>query len=290
MDLSVDFVVGNQMTFSSYPGMLSSLDDFYIMNSGLTMIQTTNSIYNTTLYKLVVPQALLAWQRVRAANAMAPDGQTWYNTVGRENSGTYNNQYMVINYNLFKPGQPLQNGTLWVCEQIPGTVIGADLTWTLERGYFSSYNVPYFYDIYVASGYPAVVEKYGVGYSYQLAPRAEIFRRDQATVSDLDTLKALMRYNDYLNDPYANKNPMAAICSRGDLITPTPQLGGCYDTKVTNYELQSLLQSEAINGPTQSHNLPAFQWTPNFDKMASHFGEPVVFDFDFVSMEPQFTS
>jgi len=226
MDLQADFLSARKMTFSSYPGMLSSLDDFYIMDSGLTMIQTTNSIYNTTLYDLVVPESLLAWHRVRAANAMAADGETWFNIVGEYNSGTYNNQYMVINYNLFKPETPLQNGTLWVCEQIPGSVVGADLTWTLERGYFSSYNVPYFYDIYVASGYPAVVDKFGYSYSYQLAPRAEIFRRDQGKVHDLESMKAMMRYNDFKHDPYAKGNPMSAICSRGDLMT-NPQLGGC---------------------------------------------------------------
>lgn len=37
--------------------------------------------------------------------------------------------------------------------------------------------------------------------SYQLAPRATIFRRDAGKVTDLETLKRLMRSNDYQNDP-----------------------------------------------------------------------------------------
>lgn len=55
-----------------------------------------------------------------------------------------NNQYMVVDYKLFSPGQPLVPNTLWVVEQIPGLVVGSCLTLQLERGYFPSYNIPNF--------------------------------------------------------------------------------------------------------------------------------------------------
>lgn len=45
------------------------------------------------------------------------------------------------------------------------------------------------------SGYPEVVAKMGTDFSYQLAPRAKIFRRDEGKVVDLDTMKHIMRYN-----------------------------------------------------------------------------------------------
>lgn len=81
------------MSFSSYPGMLSSLDDFYAMHeTSLAVTQTTNGLYNTSLYDVVVPEALPAWHRVRAANALAADGHSWAAILARHNSGTYNNQ------------------------------------------------------------------------------------------------------------------------------------------------------------------------------------------------------
>ena len=66
-----------------------SLDDYYQLSSGLVMLQTTNHIYNTRLYDLVIPQSLFAWQRVRVANMMAHSGREWYNVVRMYNSGIY---------------------------------------------------------------------------------------------------------------------------------------------------------------------------------------------------------
>lgn len=48
----------------------------------------------------------------------------------------------------------------------------------------------------------------------------------------MESMKYLMRYNDYKNDPYSLGNPMNAICSRADLQSP-PRAGGCFDTKVS---------------------------------------------------------
>jgi hypothetical protein len=73
---------------------------------------------------------------VRLASALARDGKEWQDIVGRYNSGTYTNQYVVINLNLFKPGQPLPDGFLYVGEQLPGYYIYIDATDILIRGYW----------------------------------------------------------------------------------------------------------------------------------------------------------
>ena len=43
--------------------------------------------------------------------------------------------------------QDLQAGLMWVAEQIPGLTAAADMTATLERGYWPSYNVPFFREV-----------------------------------------------------------------------------------------------------------------------------------------------
>ena len=64
-----------------------------------------------------------------------------------------NNQYLVVDFGRFTPGEALAEGTLWIIEQVPGLVESGDATAELERGYFPSYNVPYFSTIYDRSGY-----------------------------------------------------------------------------------------------------------------------------------------
>ena len=49
-------------------------------------------------------------------------------------SGTYNNQYMVIDLKQINLNKEIKNGALWVIEQIPGLVEGADQTDVLRTG------------------------------------------------------------------------------------------------------------------------------------------------------------
>ncbi|KAK3755108.1 hypothetical protein QZH41_017928, partial [Actinostola sp. cb2023] len=174
----------------------------------------------------------------------------YYFNLKDSSTGTYNNQYMILDLKLVELNKTLHDNALWVVEQIPTYVASGDQTEILRLGYWPSYNVPFYEKVYNLSGYPEFVEKHGTSYSYQLAPRAKIFRRDQATVHDMDTMKHIMRYNDYKHDPYSANNPTNAICARGDLNPDNPLADGCYDAKVTDFFMAQSLVSTAISGPT----------------------------------------
>lgn len=277
----------NRLSFSSYPGFLESLDDFYILSSGLILLQTTNSVYNKTLLKLVVPETLLAWQRVRVANMMAQGGKEWSQLFSMYNSGTYNNQYMVLDLKKVTLKKSIDKGALYVVEQIPTYVEYSDQTNILRKGYWASYNIPFHQTVYNWSGYPLLVHKLGLDYSYDLAPRAKIFRRDQGTVTDMASMKHIMRYNNYKVDPYSKGDPCSTICCREDLNEASPSPGGCYDTKVSDIFLASQYKAYAISGPTVQNGLPPFNWNRFNDTL--HQGMPDVFDFDFVTMKPILT-
>ena len=45
-------------------GELSSDDDFYLLDSGLAVLQTTNDIRNASLYDLLDFRSVVSWQRV----------------------------------------------------------------------------------------------------------------------------------------------------------------------------------------------------------------------------------
>uniref|UniRef100_A0A7S2S049 Phospholipase B-like n=1 Tax=Mucochytrium quahogii TaxID=96639 RepID=A0A7S2S049_9STRA len=291
-DYNDNSTAARKISFSSYPGFLESLDDFYMLGSGLAWTQTTNPVIDHSVYKHVKPESLLAWQRVRVASAMAHTGKEWYQALKREYSGTYENQYMVVDFNLYKPNQPIADNTLWVIEEMPGLVVGRDQTSKLRLGYWPSYNVPYYREIFKRSGYVDMEKKHGNFFTYSLAPRGELFRRDQGEVSDLKSFEDLMRSNDYKTDPYSFdgkvENPLYAICSRGDLSLNGSEPTGCYDTKVSSYNFGVLEQkAQIINGPTSRYsgnNLPAFTWDEFPER--PHMGLPHVYEFDFIVTKP----
>ena len=49
-------------------------------------------------------------------------------------TGTYNNQYMIVDLKKVTLDWQLADDTLWVIEQIPGLVVGADQTTVLRAG------------------------------------------------------------------------------------------------------------------------------------------------------------
>lgn len=81
-------------------------------------------------------------------------------------------------------GVPLQPGTLWINEQVPGFTRSEDVTGVILRngGYWPSYNVPYNGFIYNISGFWTAYQKFGDQYSYLNCPRAKIFARDYPKV------------------------------------------------------------------------------------------------------------
>ena len=153
-DKSSGVVAAVSMTLSSYPASLFSGDDYYTMSSGLAMLETTIGNNNATLYQLYVkPTTVLEWMRNLLANRMAASGAEWVAIYRQYNSGSYNNENFIVDYNRFTPGQPLPDGVLWVADQVPGLIVAADLTYQLrETTYLPSYNSPIFPAVFNISG------------------------------------------------------------------------------------------------------------------------------------------
>jgi hypothetical protein len=278
------------VSFSSYPGTTSSVDDYYVTDTGLSIIETTNSIFNLALYKATTPQTLLYWVRVMVATRLADNGEDWVNMFAKYNSGTYNNQWMVLDLKRFTPGQNLVPGTLWIAEQIPGQVGVKDVTEVLKFGYWPSYNVPSIKEIFVASGYPEAVEKQGPAMnSYQNCVRAQIFRQRQSNVGDMPAFMHMMQYNNYKVDPIEQGNPVYAIASRGDLYPGTKaQCFGAIDAKLSSYSMYSNgRQVIAYSGPTPQQQPFDFANTNGTGINCRSAGMPQVYDFEWQHFTPQ---
>ncbi|XP_014444515.1 putative phospholipase B-like 2 [Tupaia chinensis] len=290
-------VPSNKLVFSSYPGTIFSCDDFYILSSGLVALETTIGNKNPALWKYVRPEgSVLEWVRNVVANRLALDGDSWADVFKRFNSGTYNNQWMIVDYKAFVPGGPSpQSRVLTILEQIPGMVVVADKTSELyQKSYWASYNIPSFEAVFNASGLQDLVAQYGDWFSYDRSPRAQIFRRNQSLVYDIDSMVQLMRYNDFLHDPLSlckvcspQPNGENAISARSDLNPangsyPFPALQqrshGGIDVKVTSMSLAKTLSLVAASGPTWDQ-VPPFQWSTSAFSHLLHMGHPDLWKF-----------
>ncbi|KAM9972578.1 hypothetical protein ACTFIR_011945 [Dictyostelium discoideum] len=272
--------------FSGYPATIASLDDFYLLDTKLVVLETTNGLNNNDLYYLIKPESVLTWMRVIIANRLANGGQSWCETFERENSGTYNNQWMIVDYNKFVPGVKVRDGTLFVLEQVPGYIEFADVTNVLRTGYWPSYNIPYFETIFNMSGFNDELTDSSDYEAYEEDARSQIFRRDANKVYSLTDFQAIMRYNDFQNDPLSHGDAANQISSRFDLNSPDSQdydaFGGV-DSKVTSFSLVNQLLVIAQSGPTHDQE-PPFQWSSaNWSNIYPSIGMPNLYDFGWVN-------
>ncbi|PRP75486.1 hypothetical protein PROFUN_10664 [Planoprotostelium fungivorum] len=288
----LNFSVGaSAVSYSSYPGIIPSNDDFFVTSQELIVTETTNDVYNMSLYDSVTTQTVPYFIRVTVANRMATTAKQWVDTFGLYNSGTYNNQWIIVDMKKFKKGERIEEGTLWVVEQIPGYLYGQDQSEHLQRtGYWASYNIPYYPFVYNISGYTQLNDTTNSS-SYENCARAKIFRRDHNKVVDLDSMKDMMRYNEYQTDPLSLGDACRGIAARCDLNVgnePHSLNGrsafGAIDGKIA--VAGEGMRAHIVSGPTWDYQ-PPFAWTKQWENH-TRIGLPKVFDFPWIVKEPHF--
>jgi hypothetical protein len=275
------------VSMSAVAGTIASGDDWYHTSNMMAIQETTNDYYNNALFQYVVPETASEFLRVMVGTFLATSGPEWVELFQYNNSGTYCNQWMVLDYKLYTRGDlgdAMQDNLLWVAEQIPGNVTSADVTPILrDASYWASFNIPYFPNIYNVSGFEQLFQEYGPVFSYTKYARPEIFKRNQTDVRDLTSMRAMMRYNNWQHDTLSwipecsnctpRGSPWLAISSRGDLVNATvlpvnpsyamqfmrAPMGGI-DSKITSYSMMIQGMGNVICGPTYDQQ-PVF----NFD-------------------------
>jgi len=297
-------VPGQHITFSSYPATFQSGDDYYqIAPSSLLVVETTIENNNSSLWQYVVPNTILEWMRINLANRLTDNGGDWVKIFSEYNSGTYNNEWMVLDYKLFTPGSVPPLGTFTVLEQMPGPyIVYADMTsWLIQYGYWASYNRPYFAEIYNISNQWALYYEYGEHYSWNNTARAEIFRRNQSAVVNETSYRQLMIYNNFQYDPISTQDcnfgasGSNAISERGDLTpavsdcipTLRPQNEAGIDLKYTNKAGMNgnpggQLVVTAQSSPTYDQQ-PPFDWSTSWLSFVPHMGQPNLWKFPYVT-------
>jgi len=157
-------------------------------------------------------------------------------------------------------------------------------------GYWPSYNVPYFDDISKDSGNALVcrigLKSNSTDFCWDSAPRANIFRDQQASIRDIDDFKYMINYNNWQTDANSKGDACNAIACRRDLEEQVSSIypAGGLDGKASSVLLatQSTPVIHARLGPSHDDQEP-FCWS-NLKQEYVHNGQPDCFTFDWTSI------
>jgi hypothetical protein len=230
--------------------------------------------------------------RTLVASWTADSASAWADIFLKQNSGTYNNQYVIVDAKKFTPGEVPKRDFVWITETMPGIAIQRDVTDVFARlGYWPSFNSPYFEEIFNAAGYPEKIAEAGpIGswYSYYNSSRYKIFARDAPNIETFEQFKYVMYRNDYERDPLSNGDPAQQIMSRYDLRPENLSWGkrrshGGIDLKATSVlRAFAFLGFDAIAGPEHA-NHPPFQFESGPFAHLNHDGLPLVSNFSWTT-------
>ena len=301
--------INKRFSMASYPGYLSSTDDWVTaVDSQILITETTNEcLSRKRLRKYVQPNSVTTVVRSIVASVMSSSGSEWFEIFSRENSGTYNNQWIIVDYkpfleykNLWKrtgrqPDPPLD--VLWIIEQAPGLVVGHDKTDHLfAESYWASYNRPYYALIANVSGYTAASKLHGEWFEHAKCPRARIFAALHSAVVNVESMRSIMSLNmwNVMNATYLHTHncPKNQLAGRYDIDPKLPinsreykkcgpvMAYGALDLKVTSANLMENDSVIMVSAPLWNNSVKAFDWSElPIEAQTAHWGQPERWDF-----------
>jgi hypothetical protein len=263
----------NDYKYSGRPGDLNSKDDFYILSNRMVVLETSLMIYDKDLYKNLTPSSVPKWLRCNVANMLAQNGKDWISIFFTYNSGTHNNQWLIVDMNKFEDyiHSGTAQGIVYLVEQIPTeksyyTDMSAEL---IEKSYVSSHNAPYFEEVINLAGYKSHNQP-----DYFNANRYKIFKElnENMEIRTVYDVMKVMRYHD-------SKEMCDTIAPRCDIGGTVPF--GAVDSKITDFKSIGEMKAYIIQGPPAIKGI-----SENFDwgkfKQWSHEGMPEVYDFKWI--------
>jgi hypothetical protein len=279
------FSKGRTVTFSGYPGMIASFDDFSVSGHGIMLTSTMIASLNTSNKALGNMRAVPGAFGTMIASYLSVTPLQWAATYSTDDGGTYSAMLMITDmraaHAAFASNETLPSGTFVVLEAVPTSVVYADMTAKLVTdGSWFSFDVAYFNATRRLVGMTNT-GAFGL-VDYDTCVTAAGPRRDMQFVANSTTMFYAMRHNNFPNDPAqglpaktmpwctraqpcpanATRSPMFGSSPRGDLplldsrahaMFPPDAFGGI-DAKVTS--AQMLFQDPSRptfimqNGPT----------------------------------------
>ncbi|KZC13268.1 PREDICTED: putative phospholipase B-like lamina ancestor [Dufourea novaeangliae] len=259
------------VVMSSYPGALSSQDEFYLMrgeNRELVITGTPLLATNYNEWSFLYPQDhVMLSARLMAANRLATNGQSWFESMSYQNGGA-----SAVQWITFEP----HNTTMLLVEQLPSLTVAMNYTEEFKKvGYVACVGTSNFQNV---NDIIQPAKKDINAWRDRLA-------RLQENITTFEQFRNMMRgcSQEDCTAEYQNSkvDPLQELTYRGDLETqPIPY--GIIDTKILVVDVDGFESFETISGPATSKSRPPFKWSDTFPNI-SHIGHPDTFDFESVT-------
>ena len=209
------------MRYSARYGAIGSKDDFYVLNNGRIVMETSILIFNQSLYQEIRYDANPYFVRVTVANWMSNNNNSeWISNFRRYDSGTHVAQWILIDTKKPKYSKGFMN--LYDTMMTDSEEFDISNEFKL-KGYWGGYNIPYSERILNVCNYDPIE------HSYTTDERAVIIKEKIGNVTTPDDVKHLIRLNE--NSTY----PCGSIAPRCDLDprTSLKREFGAIDAKYT---------------------------------------------------------
>jgi hypothetical protein len=302
-------MVPRKITYSSYPGVLFSGDDFYELSSGVAILQTTLNVLNKFLYKdmLKVEDYIPEFMRLMIVNLISNSGKEWVDNYKSYQNHMYITQWIVIDYKVLDKVQPLLSqfgnkrynnnlratsgnveNMVFLVEEVPGSIMSSDIsTEFINETYFGSFNLAYFPKHMQILGLKDFIGIDFTDVTYN--PRFYILKHLQGGIKNTEDFAQVLQYNGYrdndmhrlFTDDPSYKDPGNGISSRDDLVPDGGDFHGGIDFKIVNSDLMKSMNIYAYGGPSKSNpNTPPFDFKVITDFHKDyHIGIPKVWNF-----------
>jgi len=271
----------NDVTMSSYPGCVSSTDDYFITGRGFVLMSTSLWLPSSGEYSkpAITNDGLPSFLRAIMATRLATAPRMWAKVYGYIPGIAGAKQWVVADYSKFKALQPIANDTVWMVESLPRVQRANDVSHILrDSSFFEAHGVPHFADIRKIYGLPPS----GPG-AYEEMRGAALIDKG-ATINNLATARQMLR------EVRTSRHDQIPITARSDLDPSKPIPAGGTDAKATNKCLVQKMGTQAVSGPPLMPGGSPFRWKEANGKETfpgwPHSGVPDEWNFDWVSAVP----
>ncbi|OAD58305.1 Putative phospholipase B-like lamina ancestor [Eufriesea mexicana] len=269
MTKTVSLTPGRSIVMSSYPGALSSRDEFYLINGEnreLVVIGTPLLATKRNEWSFVYPEDhVMLTIRLMAANRLATNSQSWFNIMSHQNGGA-----SALQWISFEP----RSMTVLLVEQLPSITVAMNYTEEFKKTGLITYvgisNFQNIDDILRPAKKDVNLWKTRLTHLQKNITTFEQFRNTMRGCSQ----ESCEKQN-------SKTDRLQELTYRGDLEdVPVPY--GVIDTKILTIDVNGFETFEAISGPSTSHSRLPFKWSTSFPNI-SHVGHPDTFDFESIT-------